>query len=229
MEDIRELKPYVDTLIVPIGTVEAHGRHAPLGTDILIPEKLAEMIDSQVSGRVYVAPTINYGHAWGFNFEGTVNIPVDVLTEYIFHSVAPFHGWGIRYVVLLNGHGGNITALQLVTEKLVDAGFVVLLSNWWLDYQEQTRQITPGIGHAGEDETSAVLAIDESLVHMDLAENNLIQVQRGVRYPGIWNKVYVNAASGNAKDASVEKGRHLLQVVASRVVDEIKNLWQNKI
>lgn len=72
----------------------------------------------------------------------------------------------------MNGHGGNINALNLASEKLVNLGADVMVINWWLDFSRDILTVTEGQGHAGEDETSAILYYDETLVHMDKAMKN---------------------------------------------------------
>ncbi|MGZ4107662.1 MAG: creatininase family protein, partial [Tumebacillaceae bacterium] len=170
MKQFEEYKPYIDTLILPIGTIEAHGPHAPLGTDMLIPRRIADYIERQLSGRVWTAPEIAYGHCANLrDFPGTIDVPNRIFADYVYAVVSSFARWGLKNVVLLNGHGGNINALNEVANRLADEGLHVLVSNYWLDYQDAIREITPGTGHAGEDETSLVMAIDPKTVDLSLA------------------------------------------------------------
>jgi creatinine amidohydrolase len=226
MKQFEEYKPYIDTLILPIGTIEAHGPHAPLGTDVLIPKRIADYIERQLSGRVWTAPEIAYGHCWSLqDFPGTIDVPQRIFADYVHAVVSSFAKWGLKNVVLLNGHGGNSAALNEVANRLVDEGLHVLVSNYWLDYQDAIREITPGVGHAGEDETSLVMAIDPKTVDLSLTEAHTINTPPRLRYPGIGKAMYPEAYSGDAKAASVEKGERLFECIVTRLVHDITTMW----
>lgn len=79
--------------ILPIGTIEAHGYHCPLGTDMLIPEHLAARAEALNPELILVAPAVPYGR-----------------------SLAR---WGLTNQILLNGHGGNVPALSIAAERIV--------------------------------------------------------------------------------------------------------------
>lgn len=227
MKQFEELQPYVDTLVLPIGTIEAHGPHAPLGTDMLIPSKLADIIESKLGGRIWTAPPIPYGHNFHLrDFPGTIDVPQRIFADYVHAVVSSFAQWGIKNVVLLNGHGGNMTALNEVANCLADQGLYVLLSNYWLDYQAEIREIAPGVGHAGEDETSLAMAVAPGTVDLSLAGEHTVDVPRGVRFPNMGRAMYPQALSGNAAAASAEKGERLLDLISERLTQEILALWK---
>jgi len=222
-----EYQPYIDTLVLPIGTIEAHGPHAPLGTDVIIPKKLAERIEQQLSGRIWTAPEISYGHCFHLReFPGTIDVPARVFADYVYAVVASFARWGLKNVVLLNGHGGNIASLGEVANRLTELGLHVLVSNYWVDYREAIAAIAPGVGHAGEDETSLVLAADPTGVELELAgEANPIHLPR-VRYPGLDRDLYPDGYSGDPAQATAEKGERLLELLAFQIVNEITSMWK---
>jgi len=226
MKNFEEYKPYVDTMILPIGTIEAHGPHAPLGTDVLIPKKLADMIESALGGRVWTAPEIAYGHCWALkDFPGTIDVPQRIFADYVHAVVASFAKWGIKNVVLVNGHGGNIGALNEVANRLADEGLNVLVSNYWLDYQEAIKEITPGVGHAGEDETSLVMAVTPDSVDLSLASSHNIDISGKVKFKEMGRSMYPEAYSGDAGAATAEKGERLFELIASRLVKDIRAMW----
>lgn len=229
MKQFEEYQPYIDTLILPIGTIEAHGPHAPLGTDLLIPKRIADYIERQLSGRVWIAPEIAYGHCFHLqDFPGTIDVPNRIFADYVHAVVSSFAKWGLKNVVLLNGHGGNITALHEVANRLVEEGLHVLVSSYWLDYQEAIRAIAPGVGHAGEDETSLVMAIDPKTVDLSLVgEQHTINTPPRLRFPGVGKAMFPAAYSGDAKAASAEKGERLFELIVSRLVQDITAMWSH--
>lgn len=227
MKKFEEYSPYIDTMILPIGTVEAHGPHAPLGTDILIPRRLSEHIENALSGRVWIAPEIPYGSTWHLaGFPGSIDVPSRIFADYVHAVVSSFAKWGIKNVVLLNGHGGNNAPLNEAATRLVDEGLTVLISNYWVDYQDAIREIAPGVGHAGEDETSLVMAVDSRSVDLNLVgDEHQIDAPRGLRFPGMGQQMYPAAYSGNAKAATVEKGEQLFALIGDRLVQDITAMW----
>lgn len=229
MNKFETYKPYIDTLILPIGTIVAHGPHAPLGTDLLIPKRLADGIERRLSGRVWTAPEIAYGSSWHFQgFPGTIDVPQRIVADYVHAVASSFAKWGIKHVVLLNGHGGNIGVLNEVASRLVDEGLQVQLINYWIDYRDTIAEIAPGVGHAGEDETSLVMAIDPQNVDLSLAgDAHAIDTPQGFRYPGMGQAMFPHAYNGNPRAASVEKGERLLALIEERLVQDITTMWSH--
>ncbi|KLU60624.1 creatinine amidohydrolase [Peptococcaceae bacterium CEB3] len=217
---------YINTVILPVGSTEVHGPHCALGTDNLIPEELARRLNEVFDREVMVAPTIPYGHSWGLSeFPGTINIDSDVFGRYVTAVGTEFLREGFRHIVLMNGHGGNIPVLAGVTERLADLGAKCLTFNWWTDYREAIGQVAPGIGHAGEDETSLLLAIDESLADVKLAGDHRIDMPGNVKFKGSFRLAYPQAMSGSGSQASATKGETLYNILVKTMADEIRRLW----
>ena len=223
MDQFAEVVQSVDTAILPIGMTEAHGHHCPLGTDVLIPRHFLQLIEQRMGQELIVAPEIPYSHSWNLSvFPGTIDIPADVFAEYVYEVGKGLAKWGIKRLVMFNGHGGNTPALSTVMERLADLGLTVMLVNWWIDYAPEIRTVCSGQGHAGEDETSAVLAIDENLVDMSKAAVNWTKTIANVRYPGISHATLAHALTGDATKASKAKGEAIYQLVTERIVELLK-------
>lgn len=213
----------IDTALIPLGTVEAHGMHCPLGTDNLIPEGLAERVEALLDGRILVAPTVNYGHSWYLAvYPGGLDISTETLAAYLTDIGRSLLRWQIHKIVFLNGHGGNSGALGIASEKLADLGAAVLTIHWWKDYSKEILSITSGQGHAGEDETSAALALRPDLVDMSVAGRNLGQPMGGVTVRQIALQTYPGAVSGDATLATAEKGQRILDSVAAAITATIR-------
>ena len=186
LEDLVPAK--IDTVLLPVGTVEAHGV-IPLGTDILIPEALAERLCEGLDA--LIAPAVPYGITRGlYGHPGTVFITPQVFKSYVADVVASLAKTGFAKIVVLNGHGGQIVELQ---DALFDAsknsGVKALLINWWMGMEDLCRQnLEREGGHAGADETAAVMAIDPSLVRRDLYDEAMTVRQvptfRAYPFPG---------------------------------------------
>jgi creatinine amidohydrolase len=129
-EQLNELSPYVDTILLPVGALAAQAAHAPLGVDLLIVRRLGEIIEESLTGRVCLLPEVAYGLYDVVDHPGTIDSPAPVLADYIYHLLRGFQKRGMQYAVLLSGHEGNFISLQLASERLRNDGWKVLLINW---------------------------------------------------------------------------------------------------
>lgn len=219
----------LDTLVIPVGSVEAHGHHLPLGTDIFSPEKFCRIIDKKIGETVWIAPGIPYGSSFDLSiYKGTINIPSEVMGEYMYCVGRSFHDNGIKKIVFLNGHGGNITALGLAAEKLVREGITVSIINWWMDFSKDILTVTETQGHGGEDETSAILSYNENLVDMTKAVRNDNKQLFPVRFKERGRIIFKDAITGDATLASKDKGDKIFDIVGEKIVERIKLLQQDK-
>ena len=149
------------TVIIAVGSIESHGRHMPLGTDTLIPQKLLDMIEEKTD--VLIAPTIPYGATQSLNeYPGTVDIDNDVLYKYLLCVAESLYSHGARKFLVLNGHGGNVKSIERVALDMDKKGCITAMLNWWL----MAWDMNPAWkgGHGGGEETAAIMGIDPSLV-----------------------------------------------------------------
>lgn len=155
-----------DTVIVPLGSVENHGSHMGLGTDFIIPNHLVGMLQSRTD--VLCAPTMPYGMADHHQeFPGTLTIGHDGLYMVMSRIVDQLYAYGARHIVFLNGHGGNTPVLQRIGVAMARKGCLCAIIDWW----SLAGRINPAWkgGHAGAEETSAMMVAAPEAVHMDLA------------------------------------------------------------
>ena len=146
-------------LAVPLGSTEQHGPHLPLSTDAEVATTLADRL-AELRANVLVAPALPYGasgeHA---GFPGTLSIglaALELVVVELVRSADAFSG-----VVLVDGHGGNVSAVAAAVRRLTSEGRRVLA---WSP--------PPGGGdaHAGRTETSLLLALRPAAVRLARAE-----------------------------------------------------------
>lgn len=228
-DNFKKHSDKVDTIIIPIGSVEAHGHHLPLGTDIFSPRLFCEKINEKISNKIWIAPEIPYGQSYDLSiYPGTVTMPSVVMAEYVYYVGKSFYENGLKNIIFLNGHGGNITALSLAAEKLVPLGASVMTINWWLDFSEDILTITEGQGHGGEDETSAILYYNEELVQMDKAIKNPNKQLLPVRFKDRGRTIFQDALTGDATLATVEKGEKIFKLLEGKIIERIEVMQQGK-
>lgn len=225
-----------DMVILPIGSTECHGRHMPLGTDTLIPNRILELIEEKSD--VLIAPTIPYGACESLSpFPGTINIGTDILYLFLSRVVDELYNHGARKILILNGHGGNIKTIERVGLDFEKKGALVVMLNWWL----MAWDLNPAWkgGHGGAEETAAIMGIDPSMIDYselteeplklkDLNENLVATGFRTVKYKGV--EVEVLRSTPNVTDngwigpdhptkATEEWGREMIQASADYIVD----------
>lgn len=215
----------IDTVILPVGTIEAHGV-IPLGTDMMIPDALAERFCGELNA--LIAPSIPYGITRGlYGHPGTVFITPQVFKAYVADVIASLAKTGFRKVVVLNGHGGQINELQdALFEASKGSSVRALLVNWWFGMEDLCKEnLEREGGHAGADETAAVMAIDPSLVRRDLYNDKMVVRQmpsfRAYPFPGS----IITYAEGDARlNFDEARCREYFDAVAARLLVMIKDI-----
>jgi creatinine amidohydrolase len=157
-----------DLAVLPVGSTEQHGPHAPLGTDALAAERVAEAgveaYRERTSEEVPVAPTIPVGVAAEHrSFDGTLWVSPDTFRAYVRETVASLAHHGFDRVVVVNGHGGNSDALREVTGTISRADAAYAVGFTWFESVDTEQEM----GHGGPVETSLLRAIDDGLVRAD--------------------------------------------------------------
>lgn len=148
--------------LLPVGSVEQHGPHAPLGTDLLIAEAVARRGADRCDEHVVVTPSVPVGIAAEHRrFAGTLWVTPDTFRAYVREIAAGLASHGVGAVVLVNGHGGNTAALEEVAHALTRSATCQTAAFTWFDSLEGPPE---PMGHGGALETAALLAIDPSLV-----------------------------------------------------------------
>lgn len=157
-----------DLAVLPVGSTEQHGPHAPLGTDWLTAEAVAAAGVDAADEAAVVAPTIPVGIAAEHRaFAGTLWVSPDTFRGYVRETIGSLahHGW--ERIVVVNGHGGNDAALREVCGELTRAGTAYAVAFTWFDAVDPVEAGLPEdatMGHGGPLETSLVRHLRPELV-----------------------------------------------------------------
>lgn len=237
-----------DMVLLPIGSTECHGRHMPLGTDFLIPNKILDLLEEKSD--ILIAPTIPFGACESLEpYPGTINIGTEILYPYLSRVVECLYEHGARKILILNGHGGNIKTIEKIGLDFEKRGALVVMLNWWL----MAWDMNPAWkgGHGGGEETAGIMGVDPSLIDYDeltdaplelkdLSENLVATGFRTIRFKGV--EVEVLRSTPNVTDngwigpdhpktATIEWGKEMLQTTADYIADfieEFKKVDLNK-
>ncbi len=163
--DAREALNERTLALLPVGSTEQHGPHLPLGTDTLTAEALVRKAGA--CGPWLELPSVSFGVSEHHRqFWGTLWIDPMVLKEYVKGIANSLLYHGVRRLVLVNGHGGNTPALEQAARELRMIGVAAYVFVWWRAIADTIAEVvTTGGSHAGEMETSAILALHSDLVH----------------------------------------------------------------
>jgi creatinine amidohydrolase len=173
--DIQKLVPNeIDTIILPVGTVEAHGASC-IGTDNYIPDSIAETIAPEINA--LIAPIVNHGITRSlYGYPGSTTIRPKTFIKYLMDIMHSFHHSGFKNVIILNGHGGNNDALKdVVRESNHRWKLNVAALHWWALCDEVTKaHFGDHGGHAGLDENAMVMAINPEFGFADQYSDDMV-------------------------------------------------------
>lgn len=166
--EVAEIVPSrTETVLLAVGTLEAHGVTTS-GADILVPDSLAGRLAERLDA--LIAPTINYGVNTSIDeYPGTFGISAELLEQTAEAVIRGLAANGFRNIVVLNGHGPNYGPLNEAARNVFrDTEARVLVINWWTVTADLVERIYGSQGgHAGNNETGAVLAVRPDLVLQD--------------------------------------------------------------
>ena len=215
-----------DVAVLPVGSTEQHGPHAPLGTDFFLAETIADRAVSRTAQNAVVLPPLPFGIAEEHRaFAGTLWLSPSTFRTIIHELITSLAHHGIDHVVIVNGHGGNTTALDEICARITRDDLATVIPFTWfnaIDFEGQT------MGHAGPIETAALLAVYPSLVHDDRLEDAAANASE--RW-GTWiagtNVAYdsdqfsKNGVVGDPREATQELGDELIASATQSLVTVI--------
>jgi creatinine amidohydrolase len=229
------------TVIIPTGSTEQHGPHAPLATDVLVPQEIARRVAPQIGA--VVAPPISYALSYPHvGFTGLVHIRIPTFMALVEDLCAAFATSGFKRIVFLNGHYDNTYAIAYACANAADRlpkDVKAFPINYWdgmpPEVRERYSSIAKGM-HANAAETSAILAINPALVDMEKANAEFpnfpeFTVASGPVHTAYFftspGSVYWATRSGtwgDARNANVEMGEAYLQAGVESTLAVLDNI-----
>ena len=230
--------------ILPIAAVEQHGPHLPVNVDFKIIDGLINLLAKKLNkkNKILFLPTQKIGKSnEHLEFPGTLSLSSDTLTSILLEIGDCVRKTGIKKLVLFNSHGGNSSLLDVIAREIRVKNKMLVFNFSWFNFglpndlysDEETKY---GI-HAGDIETSMMLALDPANVDMSKAENfvsEISKIDKKFKHIALnssakiaWQTQDLNTkgACGNAKLATAEKGKITLEFVCEKllqVFDEIE-------
>jgi creatinine amidohydrolase len=159
--------------LVPVGAIEQHGPHLPVGTDAIVAAALCAAAGELTGSLVLpaIALGVSYGH--GTALAGTLSLTPDLLVATVHAYVRWAAASGLRRLLFVNAHFGNAASLGVATDsvRLLAPQLRVGTLDWWAATPEILAEVTADGAdiHANRAETSLMLAIAPGQVHLDRA------------------------------------------------------------
>ena len=205
--------------VLPVGSTEQHGPHAPLGTDSLTATAVAEAAVDRVDGEVVLAPTLSVGIAEEHrHFPGTMWLSPETFRRVVRDCVSSLAFHGFDRVVLVNGHGGNVGALREVAGTISRQDDAYAVPFTWF---EAVGDHATEMGHGGPLETAVLRAIAPDLVREERIEEAREGAVDGwgewVSYTNLAHDAAEftdNGVVGDPTAGDVERGEELLELAS---------------
>ena len=167
--EVKSLDRKKIVTLVPVGSMEQHGPHLPFQVDVLVSSRLAEDLEKKIPEILLVPPIWTGVSAHHMDFPGSITLRAKVFMDVLHDICASLHHHGFRRIVLLNGHGGNRSSLEVLGQELfVELGLTVNTLAYWDLVPDLVKSLkktkSSGMGHSGELETSLMLHLAPRLV-----------------------------------------------------------------
>lgn len=219
-------------LIQPMGAIEQHGPHLPLVVDAAIAQSVLGAALASLTAEIpaYALPTLYYGKSnehW--HFPGTITLSAQTLRQVLMESAESLYRAGFRKLVWMNAHGGQPQVLEMAARDLHQQypDFMVFPLFTWRVPNPAAELLTPqelemGI-HAGDAETSLMLAVLPDQVQMDkavceyprLPKDSLLSMEGDLPFAWVTRDLTRSGVLGDATVASRAKGDRLLAALAA--------------
>lgn len=240
----RELKSASSKVfVVPLGSLEQHGPHLPLGTDTWIVSEVATRVEREAPDEVVLLPTMWLGHSPHHRHFGCVSLDMRPYMDMIGGLCRSLVASGAQKILLLNGHGGNDVPAKAALREVKDHFpscpelYIAFASYWNLAAAKITelRESPPGgIGHACELETSILLvtvpdSVDKTAIAPDGLKSDSKWLQHdmfaGQPYFLVndFHEITASGVFGMPQYASEEKGDRFLRAIVDSVLEFIRD------
>ena len=234
---IEMTSPEVDALprdivvLIPIASCEQHSIHLPVFTDSMIGGEVARRVHERIPDDVLVLPVQWLGYSQHhIRYPGTVSAISETHLLLMMDIVASMVGHGFQKILVQNSHGGNSSGISVLLQRLMERypeGEVEFYFRWaWAsgDKLDEIREPGRGSGHAGETETSMVMAMRPDLVRTDKLDAD--GERDGMRVPGVasyyrFDQRTRHGGVGDPRVASAEKGERMLDASAEEVAAQV--------
>lgn len=239
-EEIKELSRSPNSVVIlPLGTVEQHGPHLPLGTDTFILEDIIVegCKKSRYKNHILILPIVPYGFSHlHIRFPGTISIDDTLLKEFIYTIGESVLAMGFKKLLLISWHGGHHSIMHDVAYRLKKKfkNVIVVYASVIEMVFDKVKDLLEGpVYHADDLETSLMLALNQRVLLQKAVRNgetgylnNYISLdfkrKSKVKIPVAIDEFTQSGVIGDPTKASRDKGAKILKIIT----DELSKLLE---
>jgi creatinine amidohydrolase len=233
--------PEIDVLprdivtLIPVASCEQHSLHLPVFTDSLIGEEVARRVNQRCADDVLVLPIQWLGYSQHhIRYTGTISAVSETHLLLMMDIVASMVGHRFKKILIQNSHGGNGANISVLLQRLMERygdHNMEFYSRWaWASNNklDEIRELGGvGSGHAGETETSMIMAINPDLVRLDRLDPD--GEREGMRVSGVssycrFDQRTQHGGVGDPRSSTAEKGERMLDASADEITEQIKQI-----
>ena len=230
--------------VLPVGTVEQHGPHLPLITDVLTASEMSRLAVERDPSRAILLPPVYYSfNEHHLDFPGTIAVHGETIIRYVTDIGRSLAHHGFRKILIVNGHGSNVPFLDIAARNITnETPAIAAMASWWslipksLIAELRESEKPGGMAHGCELETSVLLHLRPDLVQMDKAERDISFAPTEFFYWDLespspiffqeWFSRYSRTGTvGDPTKATAEKGAKFVSAVVDRMcalIDEFR-------
>jgi creatinine amidohydrolase len=234
------VKKSSETVIIPMGVLEKHGPHMPLGTDVYTARDIA--LRAAEKEYAVVFPWYYFGQINEARQQpGTIAYSPELIWRMLQETLDELCRNGFKKIILINIHGGNAAFLEYFTMAQLSEKRDYTLYWYKQSYDKEVirkandlTMYDPVNQHAGNRETSMVKSIVPDLVHPELADTQSGQDLARLKhldnvYTSIWWYArFPNHYAGDGSKANAEAGKLIMDSLVEQFVEVIKDIKEDK-
>lgn len=239
--DAAEILQASGIAVIAVGATEQHGPHLALQTDARIAAEFAELLVGELGDLAVLCPPLPYGVSdHHLRFAGTISLSSDTFVALLMDVLRSLHAHGVRRVVIVNGHGGNIASLAEVSLRARTELRLPVASMMWARLAPDVvdaGSLGPERGHACESETSLALVLAPDIVRPErIPDPEFVTSFPAAARPPLgyvdiaadFADLTTNGVWGRPKAASREFGERILETAMARAVAFCRDFvdWQ---
>ena len=220
--------------LLPLGVIEPHGPHNPLISDLSAPREVAIRAAKQEPAIIF--PWYYFGQILEAQHKpGAVAIRGELMLRLLENVCEEISRNGLNRILIVNGHGGNVSFLSFFTQLMLERqrNFLLYVTNWWEGLDVEGVRM---MGHGGEGETSGQLAVNPELVKMEQVPDTSLGESRdryahlsGLQTATGWYANFPEQYAGDASPANVEQGEEMIAAAAQKLVGQIRAVKQDEV
>jgi len=233
--DVKEASEKGLVVILPIGSIEIHGPHMPVGTDSITVYRIAKLAAEKEES--VVLPPLYYAYVpENRHFPGTISLTAKTLLSLLEEICEEASRNGFKKILIVNGHGGNNQLLRVFLRESLNKRkdyVIYAMIDPLLPVRELIPELSGGrrVGHACELETSIGLYLFGDLIKMENvkqeAEVGSTHLPKGIETPVDWQAYALQLYLGDPRKATEEKGKIIVDKLVEFLADAIKKIKQD--